>query len=126
EGARGRGGAAQTVHRRPLGSAPMSRRRSLFIRSAATCALAIALLGACGGDKDDDGGKDGTASSTTTTSASTTTTTGSGTGGSTTTTAAGGSGSGSTPTSAPPAGDNGSTEGVIELTITGGNVEGGV
>jgi hypothetical protein len=90
-------------------------------------ALAVLLLGgACGGkDKDDD---DGAAASTTTstTTASGTGTTGEGSsttspsGGSTTTTAAG---SGATTTAVPRGGES---EGVIELTIVGGNVEGGV
>jgi hypothetical protein len=87
--------------------------------------LALALLGAACGkdDKDDDDG--GTAAT-----ATTSTTAGSGTGTTgdeTTTTAAGATttaaGSGIT-TTAPPAG--GESEGVIELSIVGGNVEGGV
>ena len=88
----------------------------------AMTAAVVASLGACSNDKDDK-----KASSTTTTSASsssTSTTTGSGE--ATTSSTSGGSGA-STSTSAPPAGsgtDDG--EGVIVLTITGGNVEGGV
>ena len=80
-------------------------------------------LGACGDDDDDP--DDVAADRTTTTTEAdggddtTTTTTA---GGDTTTTAAGG-----TPTSAsPPAGGDEPGDGVIELTITGGNVEGGV
>lgn len=86
--------------------------------------LALALLGAACGKDDDD---DDTAATTTTS-----TTAGSGTGttgdettttvaGAATTTTAAGSG---ITTTAPPAG--GESEGVIELSIVGGNVEGGV
>jgi hypothetical protein len=87
--------------------------------------LALALLGsACGKDDDDE---DTAATTTTSTTAGSGTGT---TGDETTTTAAGGAattttaaGSGIT-TTAPPAG--GESEGVIELSIVGGNVEGGV
>jgi hypothetical protein len=97
----------------------MPHRRSLLVRSAVVLSVAAALLGACSDKKKDDS----SSSATTTTSASTTTTAASG---GTTTTAGSGSGGSSTSTSAPPAGDNGPTEGVIELTIKGGDVEGGV
>jgi hypothetical protein len=89
----------------------------------------LVLAGACGrGDKNDDGGKAATTTSSTTTgSGSGTGTTGDGSA----TTAAGGSsgatttvaGNGATTTAVP---NGGESEGVIELTITGGNVEGGV
>jgi hypothetical protein len=90
--------------------------------------LAVLLLGgACGGDDDDAKG------TTTTTGPSTTVASGTGTtgDGGTTTTAAGGSGatttaaagSGATTTAVPAGGES---EGVIELSIVGGDVEGGV
>ena len=102
----------------------MSRRWSRPTRSIAAVAAALAvsaLLGACGGDDDDDGDASPT---TTTTAPAATTTTGADAG--STTTSAGSSG-GSTTTSAPPAGDDSSQgDGVIVLTISGGNPEGGV
>ena len=91
--------------------------------------LVLALVGgACGGDDGDDGGDDTAA--TTTTSADVdggedgTTTTGVAGDATSTTTAAGAT---SSSTSAPPpAGGDEPGDGVIELTIKGGNVEGGV
>ena len=90
--------------------------------------LGLSLAGAaCSDDEDDDEGTGGAARTTTTTSAdgdgtTTTTTAAGGTGGETTTTAAGGA-----PTSAPPAaGGDEPGDGVIELTIRGGSVVGGV
>ena len=102
----------------------MSRRWTRPVAALACLAAVAALLGACGDDDDND---DASSSSTTTTTArsSSTTTTAAGDGATTTTTAGSGS-SASTSTSAPPAGSGESGEGVIVLTIVGGNPEGGV
>lgn len=100
----------------------MTRRPSRFVALLLTLGLAA---GACGDD--DDAGEDIADPTTTTTttdgSVATTSTTAAAGGGATTTTAATGGG----PTSAPPAaGGEDAGDGVIVLTITGGNVEGGV
>jgi hypothetical protein len=97
----------------------MSDRRPTFARCVTVVAVAAVVLGACGGGKKDDDASGAGAA----TKASTTTTVAAG---GSTTTSSGSSGGSSTSTSAPPAGDTGSTEGVIELTIKGGDVQGGV
>lgn len=98
----------------------MTRRPSRAL--ALLLAVGLTFAGACS-DDDDDGGSNGDgASATTTTTASgddeTTTTT---SGGSTTTTS-----SSSSDATAPPASGDEPGDGVIELTIVGGNVVGGV
>ena len=95
--------------------------------TAVACLAAVAtLLGACGDDDDDNDDASSSTTTTTARSSSSTTTTTAADGAATTTTAGSGSGSSaSTTTSAPPAsGESG--EGVIVLTIVGGNPEGGV
>ena len=102
----------------------MTGRCARLLAILLTVGLALAS-GACGDDDDDDG--DASVDRTTTTTAATAgedTTTTSAVGGDETTTTAAGSG---TPTSAAsPAGGDEPGDGVIELTIAGGNVEGGV
>jgi hypothetical protein len=88
---------------------------------AALLVAALAFAGAC--SNGDDGGGDARATTTTSsTAAGAATTTTTAAGGATTTTASAG---GST-TTAPPAGGDAAGPGVIELSIVGGNIEGGV
>lgn len=100
----------------------MMRRPSRHLALLLVLVLGLAFVGACGGDDDDDDTENGAAATTTTTSEGEpgdTTTTAAG-GGATTTTAGGAT------TTAPPASGDEPGEGVIELTISGGNVVGGV
>lgn len=94
----------------------MISRSSRFLSLLLVLGLSLAG-GACSDDDDDPG--DATADTTTTTEQDGTTTTA--VAGEATTTVAGGS-----TTSAPPAGGDDPGAGVIEVTITGGNVDGGV
>jgi hypothetical protein len=88
---------------------------------AALLVAVLAFAGAC--SNGDDGGGDARATTTTSsTAAGAATTTTTAAGGATTTTASAG---GST-TTAPPAGGDAAGPGVIELSIVGGNIEGGV
>ena len=103
----------------------MSPRWSRSAVALVALATAVTSFAAWNGDDDDDNGAASSSTTSSTGADASTTTTGDGTGDTTTT--AGSGSSGSAPTSAPPAGSGEpSGEGVIVLTISGGNVEGGV